>query len=375
MSAPPPRSLPVHRAQVSRAPETEAAEPTLADIAARYLREHAEVRCKPSTAAQYRSAIERHILPTLGELPVSSVGPAHAADLQYGLGDRPATANFAVSTLSRLIDQAAEWGLVPEGANPCRFTRKYKVRRRERFLTDVEYRRLGRALNGLESNGRISVHAAAAIRLVMLTGCRRNEILALRWEDVHRDAGELRLRDSKTGPRTVPLSPSAANVFAELPWVPGNPWVFPGGKPGTHLSGIFGPWCLVRSRAGLNDVRIHDLRHSYASRALALGESLPMIARLLGHARIQTTARYAHLARDAVKDAAARVAAEIGEDILARSARPCDADSPPDGDAAAGASVKASAARIAAGIGEDILPRETTRSGPESPRGSARSRL
>ena len=122
-------------------------------------------------------------------------------------------------------------------------------------------------------------------------------------------------------------------------------------------------------------MRIHDLRHSYASRALALGESLPMIARLLGHARIQTTARYAHLARDAVKDAAARVAAEIGEDILARSARPCDADSPPDGDAAAGASVKASAARIAAGIGEDILPRETTRSGPESPRGSARSRL
>ena len=356
MSAPPTRPLSVHGAQVSRAPETEAAEPTLAEIAARYLREHAEVRCKPSTAAQYRSAIERHILPTLGELPVSSVGPAHAADLQYGLGDRPATANFAVSTLSRLIDQAAEWGVVPEGANPCRFTRKYKVRRRERFLTDVEYRRLGRALNGLESNGRISVHAAAAIRLVMLTGCRRNEILALRWEDVHRDAGELRLRDSKTGPRTVPLSPSAANVFAELPWVPGNPWVFPGGKPGTHLSGIFGPWCLVRSRAGLNDVRIHDLRHSFASRALALGESLPMIARLLGHARVQTTARYAHLTRDSVREAAARVAEEIGDDIFAPD-EPDPAPPPePGGDVSGEEAVRTSAARIAARIGSDILP-------------------
>ena len=339
----------------ARRPET--GEPTLAEIAERYLSEHVAVRCKPSTAAQYRMAIEKHILPVLGDLPVSSVGLGHVADLQYKLGDRPAAANLAVSTLSRLIEQAADWGAVPDGNNPCRFARKRKVRRRERFLTDVEFRRLGRALNSLESERRISAHAAAAIRLLMLTGCRRNEILTLRWEDVHPEAGELRLRDSKTGPRAVALSPAAANVLAGLPRICGNPWVIPGGRPGMHLSGIFWQWRRVRARAGLGDVRLHDLRHSYASRALALGESLPTIARLLGHARIQTTARYAHLARDAVKEAAARVADGIGEDIFvpARPDLPA-VPSKPDTDTAAGDAVKASATRIAAQIGQDILP-------------------
>ena len=150
----------------------------------------------------------------------------------------------------------------------------------------------------------------------MLTGCRRNEILTLRWEDVRLEAQELSLRDSKTGPRTVSLSPEAAQVLASLPRLPGNPWVIPGAKPGARLSSLFEPWRRVRARAGLDDVRIHDLRHSYASRALALGESLPVIAKLLGHAQIQTTARYTHLTRDAVKDAATRVAGGIAEDIF-----------------------------------------------------------
>ena len=168
----------------------------------------------------------------------------------------------------------------------------------------------------MEGEGRISPHAAAALRLLMLTGCRRNEILTLRWEDVHLQTQELHLSDSKTGPRTISLSPEAAQVLASLPHLPGNPWVIPGAKPGARLSSLFEPWRRVRARAGLDDVRIHDLRHSYASRALALGESLPVIAKLLGHAQIQTTARYTHLTRDAVKDAAIRVARDIAEDVL-----------------------------------------------------------
>ena len=168
----------------------------------------------------------------------------------------------------------------------------------------------------MEAEGRVSAHAAAAIRLLMLTGCRCGEILDLRWDDVHPEAGELRLRDSKTGPRAVPLSPAAARVLAELPRVAGNPWVIVGRKAGGHLSQITYHWHRVRARAGLEDVRIHDLRHSFASRALALGESLAMIGRLLGHSKIQTTARYAHLARDSVKLSAAKVAASIGADIL-----------------------------------------------------------
>ena len=290
--------------------------PTLATLAARYLREHVAVRCKPSTAAQYRLAIERYIVPALGQLPVAAIGRREVADLQHTLRDRPAMANLVVATLARLIDQARAWGVLAEGTNPCRSAQKYREKRRERFLTDAEFRRLGNALDELEATGRVSPHAASAIRLLMLTGCRRNEILTLRWEDVHLDARELRLADSKTGPRTVSLSAEATDVLAAIPQLPGNPWVIPGTKPGARLSSIFEPWARVRARAGLDDVRIHDLRHSYASRALALGESLPVIAKLLGHAQIQTTARYTHLTRDAVKDAATRVADDIAQDLF-----------------------------------------------------------
>ena len=353
-------------------PAQKPAGPTLASLAERYLREHVAVRCKPSTAAQYRLAIERYIVPALGEMPVSSIKRSHVADLQHTLRDRPAMANLVVATLSRLIDRAQAWGAVRETANPCRTAQKYRVRRRERFLTDAEFRRLGQALDELEATGRLSPHAAAAIRLLMLTGCRRNEILTLRWEDVHLDARELRLRDSKTGPRTVSLSQEAAEVLAAIPRVPHNPWVIPGTRPGQRLSSIFEPWRRVRARAGLDDVRIHDLRHSYASRALALGESLPVIAKLLGHAQIQTTARYTHLTRDAVKDAATRVANDIAQDIFSTAAvlptrrgkdlnggtdgsdSCCAADA--NGDPVACNIIKASAARVAAEIGADILP-------------------
>ena len=289
---------------------------TVAALAQRYLREHVAVRCKSTTAAQYRLAIERYIVPALGTRPVSSLGRSQVADLQHSLSDRPAMANLVVATLSRMIDQAMAWGVAGEISNPCRSAPKYRTRRRERFLTDAEFQRLGRVLDEMEAEGRISPHAAAALRLLMLTGCRRNEILTLRWEDVHLQTQELHLSDSKTGPRTVSLSPEAAQVLAQLPRLPGNPWVIPGAKPGARLSSLFEPWRRVRARAGLDDVRIHDLRHSYASRALALGESLPVIAKLLGHAQIQTTARYTHLTRDAVKDAAIRVARDIAEDVL-----------------------------------------------------------
>ena len=336
-----------HRAAALLAADAPA-EPSLEEVARRYMREYAEVRCKPATVAQYRLTLERHILPALGGVAVAAIGRSHVAALQHRLADRPATANQAVATLSRLIEQAADWGLVPGGGNPCRSVPRYRVRRRERFLTEPEFRRLGAALDALEAGGGISVHAAAAIRLLAFTGCRRNEILRLRWADVRLDAMELRLRDSKTGPRTVPLSPAAAKILAQLPRSPGNPFVVPGRKPGAPISGIFLQWRRVRERAGLDDVRLHDLRHSFASRALALGESLPTIARLLGHARVQTTARYAHLARDRVKAAAARVAADIGADILSQG----EGSAAPD--CRAEAALKGSADRIAARIGAEI---------------------
>ena len=206
--------------------------------------------------------------------------------------------------------------MVPDGTNPCRGVRKFPTRLRERFLTDTEFRRLGMVLDRAEADGGVSGHAVAAIRLLPLTGCRKSEILSLRWQDVDPAAGELRLDGGKTGPRAVPLSPPAVRVLAELPRVADSPWVIPGQKAGTHLTNLDGPWWIVRKRAGLEEVRIHDCRHSFASRALALGESMPVIAKLLGHSQIQTTARYAHLARDSVKASAARVAASIAGDFL-----------------------------------------------------------
>ena len=291
--------------------------PSVAEVAARYLTEYVKVRCKPNTSAATRSVLEKHIVPALGKLPLAAVERAQVAELHQRLYETPAVANMAVRILSAMYKLACEWGIVPEGlSNPCRSIVKYPEHKRERFLTDEEFVRLGEALDEVEAGGGASAPSVAAIRLLALTGCRRSEILSLRWEDVAPGEAELRLPDAKTGARVVPLPPRAVELLAGLPREPGNPWVIPGRKPGTHLRQIDDAWRVVRARAGLEGVRIHDLRHSYASRALALGESLPMIGRLLGHKQIETTARYAHLARDSAQEAAERVAASIAADIL-----------------------------------------------------------
>ena len=290
--------------------------PTVAEFAARYLEEHVAVRCKPKTAKTIASVVRRHILPALGGLDLASVGRARVAELHQRLYRTPSTANAAIKTLSHMYVLAGEWGAVPEGTNPCRATIMYPARRRERFLTDAEFERLGRALHETGRLGGASPAAIAAIRLLTLTGCRKNEILTLRWEDVDLAAAELTLGDAKTGPRRVSLSSWAVKLLAELPRSPGSPWVLPGRGKGRPMRSIDDAWRIVRERAELDDVRLHDLRHSYASRALALGETLPMIGKLLGHSQVETTARYAHLARESVRESAARIADSIADDIF-----------------------------------------------------------
>ena len=226
-------------------------------------------------------------------------------------------ANVVAQVLSRMYTLAEAWGLMPPGRNPCRFIRLYKLRTHDRYLTPEEYRRLGQVLREAEAEGSIRPSAIAALRLLMLTGCRRDEILTLRWDDVDRTARELRLRDSKKGPRMVALTPALERVLDSIPRTPGNPWVIVGrkGEPSGAAS------TPVGARAGAGRTRgrrLHDLRHSYASRALALGESLTMIGRLLGHVQVATTARYAHLVRDAEKLAAARVGDSIGAHLSRR---------------------------------------------------------
>ena len=307
-----------------RSPPREVARITVAELAERFLREYVTVRCKPWTMTTYRGALDLWILPALGRMQVASVTHAHVADLHFRLRDIPYRANQVVAILNRMFGLAEIWGLRREGAHPCRSIRKYREHHRERFLSEEEFRRLGRVLNEVEAGAGkrrsrpLGASVAAAIRLLILTGCRRNEILTLRWEDVDLEAHELKLRDSKTGPRVVPLPAAAVSVLAALPRVPGNPWVITGAKPDGHLSNLSDHWLRIRAMAGLEGVRLHDLRHSFASRALALGESLSTIARLLGHGQVTTTARYAHLARDAVKASASRVGASIAEDLRSR---------------------------------------------------------
>ena len=284
------------------------AEPALrvADLAGRFMREYVASRCKPSTAPKYRSVLDNHILPALGSMNVGDVGKAEAAALQHALRATPGTANAAIDVLKRMFALAEAWELVPPGRNPCRRLRRYRTRKRERFLTPEEYRRLGRVLREDDTSW---PPAVAAIRFLLLTGCRRDEVLRLRWDDVDRAAGELRLRDTKTGPRMVPLT---GPVLDALPQRGDSPWVFPDQSGEKRISNLYHYWKPLRARAGLGDVRLHDLRHSYASRALALGEGLPVIGALLGHGEVATTARYAHLMRGAERAAAARVGESIG---------------------------------------------------------------
>ena len=301
---------------LERKPEPEI-EHTVAELAERCLVEYVDRQCKPATAIRYRRLLKKHIVPFLGEMPVRAVDRSHIAAFHHDLRKTRGTANHVLWMLSRMFGLAETWGWRPKDTNPCSLIREYKPNHRGRFLSREGYLRIGRVLKEVEAKGLVNAPAIAAIRMLILTGCRSEEIATLRWDDVDRSSEQLRLRDSKTGPRTVPLTPAAARVIAARPHVLSNPWVIPGRLNGRPLQNVNRSWCKVRERAGLEDVRLHDLRHSFASRALALGESLPMIGKLLGHARIQTMARYAHLAETLVRESAARVAASIGRTFRA----------------------------------------------------------
>ena len=297
-------------------PPSVAIEPTVADLAERYMEAHVRVNCRPATVEAFGRILRLYIVPELGHLRLSEVDRSQVSEFHHKLREKPYRANAAVGVLANMFRLAEAWGMTPPRRNPCRSVRRYREARRERFLTPEEYRELGRVLDEAEGDGTVFPPAIPALRLLLLTGCRRNEILTLRWDDVDHTAGELRLRDGKTGWRSVPLTPAVRAVLAGIPRTKDNPWVIAGRKPGTRLANLDAIWMRLRRRAGLGDVRLHDCRHSYASRALALGEGLSMIGALLGHAKVATTARYAHLARDTEKASAARVGGSIAADVL-----------------------------------------------------------
>jgi integrase len=285
--------------------------PTVRYVSEQWLAEHVEAKRKPRTAFDYRRLLNSVILPTLGAKKMAALTRADVARLHYARRATPYEANHALRVLSAMCNWAEVHGFRPEHTNPCRRIEKYREHSRERFLSSKELRRLGRALAVAERSGAVTPWTAGAIRLLVFTGARLNEILTARWEWVSMTEGTLALPDSKTGKKTIHLNPPALDVLAALPRLEGNPYIICGAKPGAHLVNLEKPWRRARKAALLDDVRIHDLRHSFASVAVAGDASLPLIGGLLGHTQPQTTARYAHLATDPLKATAELVGNRI----------------------------------------------------------------
>ncbi len=277
---------------------------TVKELAERFDKEHIAIRLKASTAKEYRRNLQRFILPALGPLTVNSITRADVAKFHHELRHIPYQANRCLEVISKMFSLAEMWGLRPDGTNPRKHIRKYPEEKRERFLSAAELRRLGEVLREMESEGVELPSAILAARLLILTGCRLNEIMTLQWDYIDFAGGALRLPDSKTGAKLVHVGQPVVDLLTQAQRIDGNPWIITGTLDGKRLSDLQPFWRRVRARAGLKDVRIHDLRHTFASAAVASGQGLPMIGRLLGHTQVQTTARYAHLAAEPVRAAA-----------------------------------------------------------------------
>ncbi len=288
--------------------QTQSSAETVGDFWQIYRQRHLLVRNKPRTQADVTAIFERHILPTLGKQKLRAVTKADVSRLHSRLHATPYQANRVLSALSGLFGRAEEWGHREEGSNPCRRIRHYQEQGRERFLTKAERKRLAGVLDHHEENSPITV---AFFRLAMLTGCRKNELLTLAWSEVDFANKCLRLSDSKTGSRTVFLSGDAVTILQGIQRQKGNPYVFPGAKERSHLVNPNKLWLKVRSEAGLDGVRLHDLRHTFASMAIEAGLGLPVIGRLLGHSNASTTQRYAHLAEDHAREALEAIGKKI----------------------------------------------------------------
>lgn len=305
---------------------------TFAELAACFLSEHVEAKRKPGTAKHYRDLLERFAIPALGNKKAVDVQRSEIAKLHLALKRTPFQANRMLAVLGAMYVFAEKRGLIPDGTNPARRLERYREHRRERFLTVDELERIGAALREAETDGIpwevdevqpnakhmpkpenrrtvLGPHAAAAIRLLILTGARLREILHLRWEHVDFERALLLLPDSKTGRKTIVLNAPALAVLAEVPRL--GAFVIAGNEPDRPRADLHRPWKLVAKRAGLEAVRVHDLRHTYAAFGAGSGLGLPIIGKLLGHREAATTQRYAHLDNDPLRRATGAIGATI----------------------------------------------------------------
>lgn len=318
--------------------------PIFREFAGRYLAEEAVAKLKPRTVVNYRIYLHKHAAPVIGGIKLDMVTPADIAKLHRFIGlTKPMTANRVIECIGSVYRYAATCGLVKRGHNPAAHIEAFREQRRERFLSSEELARLGDAIREAETIGipwevdgkkptakhipkknrvtNIGPHAAAALRLLILTGARLREILGLKWNYVDFERGLLLLPDSKTGRKTIVLNAPALAVLSELPRI--GTYVIVGDDPDSPRHDLNRPWHLVSKRAGLDGVRLHDLRHTHASVGAGAGLGLPIIGKLLGHAQPSTTQRYAHLDADPLRRASeqigGRIAAAMGESVDKRA--------------------------------------------------------
>jgi integrase len=310
------------------------------EVAERYINEFAQPRKKPKSIQADRRNLELHILPAIGHLRLSKIDRPLLIKLHSSQHETPVAANRCLALVSHIFSVAEKWGAAPIGSNACRGIDRFPERERQKYLNKEEFRRLGHAIR-IAANGYRTVdwtrysmddrflkqssedwRAIAAIRLLLFTGARLNEILKLRWSWIDWQLGIARLPDSKTGPKTLFLPQTAIALLKRLKLrvqrdYPSSPFVLPGDRVSSNFQGLFPAWHRIRIIARLKDLRIHDLRHVYASTAVAGGDSLYIVGRILGHRRPETTQRYAHLAVDPVRQVANRTAIKLAELLAA----------------------------------------------------------
>ena len=337
--------------------ENERRSPTIKQLAERFLDDYVPSHCKARTQVEYKHALNRYILPAMGAVKVIKLSRDDVADLHHAMRKTPYQANRTLGVLSKMLNQAEAWGYRPDRSNPSYHVKKYKEKKRERYLAPEELICLRKVFDEEEKT---APSATAAFRLLVFTGARLSEIQTLKWSYIQGD--RILLPDSKTGAKVLHIGNAALKILGVIKRIDGNPYVITGQQDGAYLTDLQKPWRRVRKLASvhywrdfgdvatrelvqnlenqigerpswdacqaaalkaerelptaLTDVRIHDLRHTFASGAVMMGESLPMIGKLLGHTQPQTTARYAHLADDPLRSAVQRIDAMLEETMM-----------------------------------------------------------
>lgn len=280
--------------------------PTVRELGERFITDHVQLHLKPSTQYDYSNMLRKVIYPTLGSIKVSEITFDDIAAFHLKRRETPYQANRGVMLMSKMFNLAEDWGYRPMNTNPTRRVKKYPEVEKKRYLNEGEQERLGQILADALEKGEITRYVFAVFYLLLLTGCRLSEIQKLKWAYVTRT--HLELPDSKTGRRRIPLPREAHNLLQSLDRREGNPYVILGDHQHGHYNDLQKPWRKIRAKAGLEDVRLHDLRHTYASVAVMNGIDPFMLKEILGHKNLSTTLRYAHLSDDAVQKAAGQIA-------------------------------------------------------------------